>query len=113
MSKRALIVGITGQDGSFLAKLLLAKGYEVFGTIRRTSSFNTGRIDHIYHDPHEPERRLTFMYADLTDASSLGSVREVPAVPRRSLHAARMGWRRSPPMVDENLEDLSARGSGS
>jgi GDPmannose 4,6-dehydratase len=72
--KRALITGITGQDGSYLAELLLAKGYEVFGTVRRSSSFNTGRIDHLYQDPHEPHSRLHLVYADLSDASSLNQV---------------------------------------
>ena len=56
--KKALITGITGQDGSYLAELLLAKGYEVFGLVRRASSFNTQRIDHLYKDPHEPGVRL-------------------------------------------------------
>ncbi|HEY5435267.1 MAG TPA: GDP-mannose 4,6-dehydratase, partial [Candidatus Limnocylindrales bacterium] len=65
--KRALITGITGQDGSYLAELLLEKGYEVHGLIRRSSSFNTGRIDHLYRDPHEAETRLLLHYADLTD----------------------------------------------
>ncbi|MEP6993717.1 MAG: GDP-mannose 4,6-dehydratase [Acidobacteriota bacterium] len=69
--KRALITGITGQDGSYLAELLLAKGYEVHGLIRRSSSFNTGRIDHIYQDPHVADRRLILHYGDLNDASSL------------------------------------------
>jgi GDPmannose 4,6-dehydratase len=69
--KRALLTGITGQDGSYLAELLLAKGYEVHGVIRRSSSFNTGRIDHIYQDPHEAGRRLILHYGDLNDASSL------------------------------------------
>ncbi len=69
--KRALITGITGQDGSYLAELLLDKGYEVHGLIRRSSSFNTGRIDHLYRDPHEAETRLFLHYADLTDSSSL------------------------------------------
>jgi GDPmannose 4,6-dehydratase len=69
--KRALITGITGQDGSYLAELLLAKGYEVHGLIRRSSSFNTGRIDHIYQDPHVANRRLILHYGDLNDASSL------------------------------------------
>jgi GDPmannose 4,6-dehydratase len=69
--KRALITGITGQDGSYLAELLLEKGYEVHGLIRRSSSFNTGRIDHLYRDPHEAETRLFLHYADLTDSSSL------------------------------------------
>ena len=69
--KRALITGITGQDGSYLAELLLEKGYEVHGLIRRSSSFNTGRIDHLYRDPHEGQTRLFLHYADLTDSSSL------------------------------------------
>ena len=69
--KRALITGITGQDGSYLAELLLEKGYEVHGLIRRSSSFNTGRIDHLYQDPHEPNVRLRLVYGDLSDASSL------------------------------------------
>src|SRR5664279_1330933 len=69
--KKALITGITGQDGSYLAELLLAKGYEVFGLVRRSSSFNTGRIDHLYRDSHDPETRLRLLYGDLNDASSL------------------------------------------
>jgi GDPmannose 4,6-dehydratase len=72
--KRALITGITGQDGSYLAELLLEKGYEVHGIIRRSSSFNTQRIDDIYQDPHEPNRRLILHYGDLNDASSLNRV---------------------------------------
>ncbi len=72
--KRALITGITGQDGSYLAELLLKKGYEVHGLIRRSSSFNTGRIDHIYRDPHEAGVRLLLHYGDLNDASSLNRV---------------------------------------
>ena len=68
---KALITGITGQDGSYLAELLLDKGYEVHGLIRRSSQFNTGRIDHLYVDPHEAETRLFLHYADLTDSSSL------------------------------------------
>jgi GDPmannose 4,6-dehydratase len=71
MVKKALITGITGQDGSYLAELLLAKGYEVYGIIRRSSSFNTGRIDPIYEDPHVPSPRLRLIYGDLNDASSL------------------------------------------
>jgi GDPmannose 4,6-dehydratase len=69
--KKALITGITGQDGSYLAELLLEKGYEVHGVIRRSSSFNTQRIDHIYQDPHTPGCRLFLHFADLNDASSL------------------------------------------
>ena len=72
--KKALITGITGQDGSYLAELLLAKGYEVHGMIRRSSSFNTGRIDHLYRDPHEKDVRLKLHYADLNDASSINQV---------------------------------------
>ena len=72
--KRALITGITGQDGSYLAELLLKKGYEVHGLIRRSSSFNTGRIDHIYQDPHETGVHLFLHYGDLNDASSLNRV---------------------------------------
>ena len=74
MSKKALITGITGQDGSYLAELLLSKGYEVFGIIRRSSLFNTTRIDHIYQDPHEAGRRLHLLYGDLNDASSLNKI---------------------------------------
>lgn len=72
--KRALITGITGQDGSYLAELLLAKGYEVYGIIRRSSSFNTGRIDPIYQDPHVTDARLRLVYGDLNDASSLNKL---------------------------------------
>ena len=71
MTSRAMITGITGQDGSYLAELLLEKGYEVHGLIRRSSQFNTGRIDHLYRDPHEASTRLHLHYADLTDSSSL------------------------------------------
>jgi GDPmannose 4,6-dehydratase len=71
VAKKALISGITGQDGSYLAELLLGKGYEVHGLIRRSSSFSTGRIDHLYRDPHEPDVRLFLHYSDLTDSSSL------------------------------------------
>jgi len=74
MTKRALITGITGQDGSFLAELLLEKGYEVHGVIRRSSSFNTQRIDHLYQDPHKPSTRLFLVHADLNDSSSLNTV---------------------------------------
>jgi GDPmannose 4,6-dehydratase len=71
MPKRALISGITGQDGAYLAELLLAKGYEVHGIKRRASSFNTDRIDHLYQDPHERDVRLHLHYGDLTDATNL------------------------------------------
>jgi GDPmannose 4,6-dehydratase len=71
LTKRALITGITGQDGSYLAEFLLEKGYEVHGIKRRSSLFNTGRIDHIYQDPHNPQPRLQLHYGDLTDTSNL------------------------------------------
>jgi GDPmannose 4,6-dehydratase len=72
--KKALITGITGQDGSYLAELLLSKGYLVWGVIRRSSSFNTGRIDHIYQDPHEDDVRLRLVHGDLSDASSTNQI---------------------------------------
>jgi GDPmannose 4,6-dehydratase len=71
MTQRALVTGITGQDGSYLAELLLSKGYEVHGLIRRSSSFSTGRIDHLYRDPHQPDVPLHLYYGDLADPSSL------------------------------------------
>ncbi len=78
MAKKALITGITGQDGSYLAELLLEKGYEVHGIKRRASSFNTQRIDHIYQDPHTPDPKLTLHYGDLSDSSNLTRIlREV------------------------------------
>ena len=76
--KRALITGITGQDGSYLTELLLEKGYEVHGLIRRSSSFNTGRIDHIYQDPHLPQAKLKLHYGDLSDGVNLTNlIREI------------------------------------
>jgi len=74
IGKRALITGITGQDGSYLAEFLLAKGYEVHGIIRRSSTFNTQRLDEIYQDPHEAGARLFLHYGDLTDANNLANV---------------------------------------
>ncbi len=71
MTRTALITGVTGQDGAYLAELLLAKGYEVHGIKRRSSSFNTGRIDHLYQDPQETDRRLILHYGDMTDATNL------------------------------------------
>ena len=69
--KKALITGITGQDGSYLAELLLEKGYEVHGIVRRSSSFNTQRIDHIYRDPHELDAKMFLHYGDLTDGQGI------------------------------------------
>lgn len=74
MTKKALVTGITGQDGSYLAELLLEKGYEVHGVVRRSSSFNTERIDHLYVDPHDRNARLFLHYGDLNDASSLQTI---------------------------------------
>lgn len=76
VNRTALITGITGQDGSYLAELLLAKGYTVHGLIRRASTFNTSRIDHLYQDPHDPEARLFLHYGDLTDGSRLVTLLE-------------------------------------
>ncbi len=73
MSKTALITGITGQDGSYLTELLLKKGYKVYGLIRRSSTFGTGRIDHIYKDPHE-KPALELIYGDLTDGGNLAGI---------------------------------------
>jgi GDPmannose 4,6-dehydratase len=70
-NRRALITGITGQDGSYLAELLLEKGYEVHGIVRRSSTFNTGRLEHLYVDPHEAGARLFLHYGDMTDGQNL------------------------------------------
>jgi GDPmannose 4,6-dehydratase len=77
MTKSALITGITGQDGSYLSELLLSKGYIVHGIIRRSSSINTSRIDHLYQDPHLPNTRLFLHYGDLTDGSTLRRILEI------------------------------------
>jgi GDPmannose 4,6-dehydratase len=76
IKQRALVTGITGQDGSYLAELLLSKGYEVHGIIRRSSSFNTDRIDHIYKDPHQPDCRLFLHYGDLSDGTVMRRILE-------------------------------------
>src|SRR5437879_9294680 len=74
--KTALITGITGQDGSFLVELLLSKGYEVHGIVRRASTFNTDRLDAVYADPHERETRMYLHYGDLSDGTSLRRILE-------------------------------------
>src|SRR5258705_13212985 len=74
MQKKALITGITGQDGSYLAELLLSKGYKVYGIIRRASTFNTGRLDPIYADPHSGRANLFLEYGDLSDGGALARV---------------------------------------
>ena len=86
MTQKALITGITGQDGSYLAELLLSKGYEVHGLIRRSSTFNTERIDHIYSDPHEPQNKLFLHYGE---RKILLLCREAPMVPQRYMP---IGW---------------------
>lgn len=73
MAKKAFITGITGQDGSYLSEFLLEKGYEVHGVIRRSSSFNTQRIDHLYSDPHKSRARLHLYYGNLTDGGAYAS----------------------------------------
>ena len=72
--KRALITGVTGQDGSYLAELLLEKGYEVHGVIRRSSTFNTSRIEHLYKDPHESDSRFHLHYGDITDGVGISNL---------------------------------------
>jgi GDPmannose 4,6-dehydratase len=72
--KKTLITGITGQDGSYLAELLLSKEYEVHGIIRRSSTFNTSRIEHIYVDPHDPNARLFLHYGDLSDSEQISNI---------------------------------------
>ena len=85
MTKRALITGITGQDGSYLAEFLLEKGYEVHGIKRRASSFNTQRVDHLYQDPHDSGARFHLHYGDLTDTSNLTRIiAEVQPSPTRA-----------------------------
>ena len=74
--KKALITGITGQDGSYLTELLIKKGYQVHGIIRRSSSFNTQRLEHLYQDPHEKTRKMILHYGDLTDSSNLNRILE-------------------------------------
>ena len=71
MAKKALITGVTGQDGSYLAELLLSKGYDVHGTVRRSSSFNTGRVDHLYRDPHDEDVHFFLHFVDMNDPLSL------------------------------------------
>ena len=71
MIKKALITGVTGQDGAYLSELLLAKGYEVHGIKRRSSMFNTARIDHLYQDPHEEERKFILHHGDLSDSTNI------------------------------------------
>ena len=91
--KIALITGITGQDGSYLAELLLEKGYQVHGIKRRASSFNTSRIDHLYQDPHESDPRLVLHYGDLTDSTNLIRIIQQVQLMRPTTSAPRAMWR--------------------
>ena len=84
-NKVAFITGITGQDGSYLAELLLEKGYEVHGLKRRSSSFNTSRIDHLYQDPHDITAKLILHYGDLTDSSNILKIIEKKVKPGHKL----------------------------
>ena len=106
--KSALITGITGQDGAYLAEFLLEQGYEVHGVKRRASSFNTDRIDHLYRDPHEPDRRMVLHYGDLTDATNLiRIVQEVqPERSTTSQHRATSRCRSRPPEYTANSDAL-------
>ena len=116
MTKRALITGITGQDGSYMAELLLAKGYEVHGLIRRASTFNTSRIDHLYVDPHSPDARLFLHYGDLSDGVPVGDIarRHRPrrgVQPRRAVPCTGVFRRtRAHGRHDRDRDDPHARG---
>ena len=108
--KRALITGITGQDGSYLAELLLSKGYEVHGTIRRSSTFNTSRIDHLYTDQHEPKSHLFLHYADFTDSSSISDVLR-KSKPDEVYHLAAQSHVRTSFDIPEYTSDVTAVGT--
>ena len=108
--KRALITGVTGQDGSYLAELLLGKGYEVHGVIRRASTFNTGRIDHLYRDPHEPGTRFFTHYGDLSDSVVLTRlVHEV--APDEVYHLGAQSHVRVSFEIPEYTHDISGLGT--
>src|SRR5699024_5585623 len=114
--KKALITGITGQDGSYLAELLLGKGYEVHGLIRRASTFNTARIDHLYVDPHEPHAKLFLHYADLSDGARLVTLLsnlrpdEVSNLARQTARAAVLRRARTHSRDHWDLHHSDARG---
>ncbi|MDR7402365.1 MAG: GDP-mannose 4,6-dehydratase [Armatimonadota bacterium] len=110
MTRRALITGITGQDGSYLAEFLLAKGYEVHGIIRRSSSFNTDRIDHIYVDPHDPSARLFLHYGDMGDGTGLRRILE-RVQPHEVYHLAAQSHVRVSFDQPEYTADVVATGS--
>ena len=108
--KKALVTGITGQDGSYLAELLLEKGYEVHGIVRRSSSFNTDRIEHIYRDPHDAGARMFLHYGDLTDASSLNRIIE-KVVPDEVYNLGAQSHVRVSFDVPEYTSDVTALGT--
>ncbi len=108
--KKALITGITGQDGSYLAELLLDKGYEVHGIIRRSSSFNTGRVEHILKDPHDKEARLFLHYGDLSDTSSLNRILE-KVKPEEIYHLGAQSHVRVSFDIPEYTADVDALGT--
>lgn len=110
MAKRALVTGITGQDGSYMADLLVGKGYEVHGIIRRSSSFNTGRIEHLFRDPHVPNRPIILHYGDMTDASSLSRLLET-IQPDEIYHLAAQSHVRVSFEIPEYTADVDALGS--
>jgi len=108
--KRALITGITGQDGSYLAEFLLAKGYEVHGIVRRSSSFNTGRLDSIFQDPHVPQNRLHLTYGDLNDASSVNRILKAVR-PHEIYNLAAQSHVRVSFDIPENTSEVTAIGA--
>jgi GDPmannose 4,6-dehydratase len=110
MMKQALITGITGQDGSYLAELLLDKGYDVHGIIRRASTFNTGRIEHIYQDPHNKDVRMFLHYGDLSDASNLSRLLE-KIKPDEIYHLGAQSHVRVSFDIPEYTADVTAIGS--
>ncbi len=110
MARRALITGITGQDGSYLAELLLSKGYEVHGVVRRSSSFNTGRIDHLYRDRHEQGVRLHLHFGDMVDSSSISRLVESVA-PDEVYHLAAQSHVKVSFELPEYTADVDAVGT--
>jgi GDPmannose 4,6-dehydratase len=108
--KKALITGITGQDGSYLAELLLEKGYEVHGVIRRSSTFNTGRIGHLYHDSHEKDTKLFLHYGDLSDSSNISRIIEKVA-PDEIYHLGAQSHVRVSFDMPEYTSDVTGLGS--
>lgn len=108
--KRALVTGVTGQDGSYLAELLLAKGYEVHGVVRRASTFTTGRLDHLYRDPHDPSRRLLLHYGDVLDPTSLAAVLDA-SQPDEIYHLAAQSHVRVSFDLAEHTADVTALGT--